>query len=150
MRNWIFAISAALCYASSTIFIKKGLIEFDSPLLGATISQIFSALIFGIFLIGSNQFGGMRFKDIFSLNRKSVLLLVIAGTLITAGTMLRWTALSIAPVVIVTPIFGVIPLITVGLSHLMLRSLERVTTRTWIGTGFVVLGSALIAVTSIV
>ena len=104
MRNWILAISAALCYASSSILIKKGLSEFNSPLLGATIAQIFSALAYGLFLIGGRHSGNMHFKGAFSMNRKSAVYLVITGILLAMGTLLRWTSLSLAPVVIVAPI----------------------------------------------
>lgn len=53
-------------------------------------------------------------------------------------------ALSKAPLVMVSPIFAINPLITLLLAHIFLNKLEKITTRTVLGTILVVSGVSII------
>ena len=55
-------------------------------------------------------------------------------------------ALTEAPVVVVSPITGINPLVAILLAHVFLQRLEHVTKRTIVGGILVVAGVALVAI----
>ena len=139
MKGWILAIFAAFCFGSSPILIKEGLAGLGSPLVGITIAQIFAALACGLSL------GGLRrFRRIFLIDRKSAIFWILTGVLLVMGRFCRWAALDLAPVNLVAPILGIVPLATVGFSCILLRGIERVTARLWLGAALVMIGVTLV------
>ena len=72
-----------------------------------------------------------------------------AGFASAFGVSCWYLALSKAPVVLVTPIIAVNPLVTIGLSLVFLRKLEKVTKKTIWGAALVVFGVVLISLGSI-
>ena len=64
------------------------------------------------------------------------------------GVSFWYLALNEAPVVLVVPLAGTHPLVSIVLTHLFLQRLEKVTLRTIMGALMVVAGVALIAIGS--
>jgi len=67
------------------------------------------------------------------------------GLFETIGLLLVLYALSLGPVVIVSPIVSTLPLWVILGSKFLLRDLERITPRIWLGAALVVLGTIAIS-----
>ena len=78
--------------------------------------------------------------------KRSVGFLLLAGVAAGIAIMANYSALSIAPVVIVTPVANTSPLFVLLWAHLFLGKLERITLRIVFGTILVVVGVILIAI----
>ena len=144
MKGLTLAVLAAFCFGSSPILIKEGLADLDSPLVGIAIAQIFAALAYGFFLCM-----GRRFKELSLVGRKPALFFILTGALLATGRFCKWAALSLAPIAIVAPILGIVPLVTVGFSCIILRGIEKVTARLWFGVWLVVVGATLVTLSHV-
>ena len=65
---------------------------------------------------------------------------IIAGICASGGLGFSALALNIAPVVVVSPIFALVPLVTLSLTVIFLKATDRVTKKIWIGATLVVIG----------
>ena len=135
--GYISAVAAAVAYGINNIIIKKGVSDFASPLVGATIAFFFGM---AFLLLASLGNFGPSVKN----NRKGALFLALAGMSAGLGVSANYSALSLAPVVVVAPITSINPLITLILAYVVLRKLERITLRVIMGAILVVLGVILI------
>ena len=82
--------------------------------------------------------------DLGKSSRKSFIFFGVSGVFSSAGVLSMYFALSKAPLVMVSPIFAINPLITLLLAHIFLNKLEKITTRTVLGTILVVSGVSII------
>lgn len=131
------ALGAALAYGICAVLIRRGVGDLAPPLVGASIALFSGAILTGAVAV----------KDLVSpLNqrRKSVYLLLASGVAAGLGILASFFALSMAPVVIVSPLQGTSPLFALLLSHLFLDKLERITFRVVAGTLLVIVGVTLI------
>ena len=80
----------------------------------------------------------------FHAPRKDLMFMVLAGLASGVGVISFLFALSLAPVVLVSPIGSVYPLIVLIFSALFLRRMELVTSRVVVGTLVVILGVVLV------
>ncbi len=139
-RDSIFGLGVALCFAISPIFIRGGLDELDSPLLGVTIGMGMSALAYGIILL-------LR-RDRLNLSevpRESLYYQLGAGLFVGSSTWVRWLALSMAPVAVVLTLGRLnIPIVIILSIFLVGQKEEHVTARVWLGAALVVAGSILL------
>lgn len=139
-RDSIFGLGVALCFAISPIFIRGGLDELDSPLLGVTIGMGMSALAYGIILL-------LR-RDRLNLSevpRESLYYQIGAGLFVGSSTWVRWLALSMAPVAVVLTLGRLnIPIVIILSIFLVGQKEEHVTARVWLGAALVVAGSILL------
>lgn len=139
-RDSVFGLGVAVCFAVSPIFIRGGLDEMDSPLLGVTIGMAFSALSYGIILLVRRE--RLNLKQV---PRESLYYQLGAGLFVGSSTWLRWIALSLAPVAVVLALgrFNV-PVVIILSIFLVGQQEERVTGRIWLGAALVVAGSLLL------
>jgi uncharacterized membrane protein len=133
-----FAIGAAITYALASVLAKRGLTSLAPPLVGAAVSLLSGTVVSGLF-----AGGGLRSN--LRKNRKSVAFFLMSGAAAGCGVLSTFFSLSMAPVVIVSPLVNTNPLFALLLSHLFLKGLERITLRLVLGAIFVILGTALIA-----
>ena len=77
--------------------------------------------------------------------RRAWLFVALAGCASTWGITFWFLALDRAPVVLVAPLAGTHPLVSILLAYLFLKRLERLSWRTLLGAALVVAGVALIA-----
>ena len=140
-RVWLgygFAMGAALSYGASQTVGKHVTTEYAPPLVGTAF-----ALLFGLAYV-SVMFHRHIPDDLKSSPRKGYLWFGLSGIASSLGVTLLYFALSEAPVVVVSPVVAINPLITLTLAHLLLQRLERITKRTILGTLLVVLGVVII------
>ena len=132
------AISSAFSFGVGALVAQKIVAEYASPVVGSAFS-----LLFGVIIVAT-LFGRQAFQDRYLVSRKSLLFLVGTGTSSAIGVVFYILALDYGPVVLVAPIVGAYPLVTIAMSHVFLRNLEIVTLRMVLGASIVVAGIAII------
>jgi drug/metabolite transporter (DMT)-like permease len=140
---WL-GLGAALCWAASPVFTRRGLEGLPSPLLGLTIGLAGTVLAYGVVLVARRGAGLERaWRQPEALGYK-----VLAGVLVALSQWARWVALDLAPVAVVLALIqAVVPAVVLILSPVVLgRHLERVTARLWLGAGVITSGSLLLIV----
>lgn len=133
-----FGIGAALAYGLSSVLIRQGLAKLAPPLVGASVALLSGTLTLAI--VGTRDFRANLSQ------KKAMVLLLISGVAAAFGIIANFFALSLAPVVIVSPLQSTSPLFALLLSHLFLGHLERITPRLLVGSSLVVVGVILITI----
>jgi uncharacterized membrane protein len=138
--SWL-GLSAAFFWAISPIFIRLGLEDLPSPLLGVTIGVTASAIAYGIVLLWQRgQWLGVP------ITREAWAYKLIAGVLVGLSTWMRWVALDLTSIAVVLALSMISAPTVLVLSPLISgRHLERVTTILLFGTGLI-LGGALLLI----
>lgn len=134
-----FAFGAALSYAVGFVLVRQGVAGKTSPLIGAAISLLSGALIIGI-----NESG--RLNCSLMQKKSSILFFLLAGVTSLGGVLSSYFALSMTPVVVVTPLQNTHPLFALLCVHLFMSRLERINFRLVLGTIFVVIGITMITI----
>jgi drug/metabolite transporter (DMT)-like permease len=132
-----FGIGAGLSYGISSVLVRQGVGDMAPPLVGAAI-----ALLSGT--IGLSVMGGRGVKAGVTESRKAVGLLLLSGLAAACGITSSFFALSMAPVVVVSPLQSTNPLFALLWSWLFLGHLEKITPRLVLGSVLVVAGVILI------
>ena len=137
-------LGTAICFSSSSIFIRYGLETIPSPLIGVTIGMVFCTFAYGLILLIRFWKQTEEEKKI-SYSRQEILLLLFGGIFLGFGTLSRWIAIDLAPIAIVIGLSGLtVPVVLMLSPILMGRNLENVTVRIWLGAGLVIIGASLI------
>ena len=139
-RNSLFGLGTAICFATSAIFIRKGLEGLSSPLLGVSVGMTITAVVYGVLLI-------FRRKQIQQgpIPGDAWLFQVAAGAIIGLATWARWIALELAPVAVVMTLGRTNVPVVIFLAPLLVgRKAERVTARVWLGAALIVAGAVVL------
>ena len=140
--GYLAGMGAAMSYGASQTVGKHITTEYAPPLVATAF-----ALIFG-FVYVSLLFHRHIPRDMRNSSKSGFLWFGLSGVASSAGVTLLYFALSNAPVVVVSPIAAINPLVTLGLAHIFLRKLERITMRTILGTLLVVLGVVIVTISN--
>lgn len=140
LLGYTSALGAAASYGTLTIIGRKLVTEHASPVVVTAVSMVIGTVL----LIA--MFHRHVVTDAPNAPRRAWLWVTLAGLSATWGVGFWYFALSRAPVVLVAPLAGTHPLISIVATHLFLQRLERVTWRTVAGGVLVVAGVTLIAV----
>ncbi len=135
-----FALAAALSYAGAQIVVRHTV-----PAKGPSMVALLFSLAVGtgvLFLMMARESSSLLHVS----KRKGIVFLLLSGCFSALGVALFYYTLSIAPVVVVSPLVGTHPLFAILFSYLFLRGLERVTLRLVLGALMVTAGVAVIAV----
>ncbi len=139
-RNSLYGLGTALCFSISPIFIRDGLKQLPSPLLGATVGMGFSALAYGITLL----FRRNHIKQ-GPITRDALLFQLAATLFVGVSTWTRWIALDLAPVGVVLALGRLNVPTVILLSPLLVgKAQENVTLRVWLGAALIVAGSIVL------
>lgn len=139
-RDSVFGLGTALCFSISPIFIRGGLQDLNSPLLGVTIGMSFSALAYGVTLL----FRHTRIKQA-PLTRDAIVFQLLASFFVGISTWTRWIALDKAPVGVVLALGRLNVPVVILLSPLLVgKAEENVTLRVWLGAAMIVAGSIIL------
>lgn len=138
-RGLIFGLGAALCWSVSPIFIRQGLRDLPSPLLGILVGLMPCVVAYGVLmLVRRRRISGVISRGVLGLK-------IAAGALIGLSLWGLWEALDRAPVGVVLGIMQVTVLVVIALSPFVVgRHLERVTSRVWGGSLVIVSGTLLL------
>lgn len=137
----VFGLACAVSWAISPVFIRKGLDEFDSPLLGVSIGLAASLAGYVVLLsFGEHRWQRERLGD-------AVWLKILAGVLVALSTWGRWVALERASVGVVLALSLLsVPVVLLLSPIVMGREVERVDPYVWLGAALVVAGSLVLVV----
>jgi drug/metabolite transporter (DMT)-like permease len=139
-RSLLLGLAAAMCWSISPIFIRLGLVELDSPILGVTAGMTASALVYGVMLavrslrtpVGSVSMDALSFK-------------LLAAVLVGLSTWARWIALDLTEVATVLALTLVsVPIVNLFSPLLVGRQLENVTIQVWLGSTLIIGGSLIL------
>ncbi len=140
LLGYLAGIGAAFAYGSLTLIAKKIVNDFAPPLVATAFSMLFGAMILGI-LVHRHAI-----VDLPAAPRRAWLMVALAGCASTWGVTFWFLALNESPVVLVAPLVGASPLVSIVLTHLFLQRLEKITWRTVMGAMLVVSGVALVTI----
>ena len=135
--GYSLGLATALCWGAASVLIKYAS-QFGPPFVILTFAQLFGILA----LLAAT---GKGFDIGFKTNRKAVNLLLLVGVLNGIGLASFYFALTMAPVVVVSPLAAASPLVTILGVHLFLQRLERITPQLLIACFLVVAGGVLVA-----
>ena len=124
----------------SFVFRKAGLVAVPSPLLGAAVASLAGLVFFTGFvrLLPASMAPDLG-------HRKAWYYFLLCGVLNLFGFLFQFNAIHLAGVSIAVPLVSTAPLVSLVLSGIFLRDMERVTPWIVAGTVCIVLGAGLIA-----
>ena len=133
------ALAAAFSYAGGTLVVRKIVTEYASPLVRAAFSLMFGTLVVAAL------FHRHLAEDLPRAPRSAWVFVALSSLTAVWGVVFFFLAIDEAAVVVVAPVIGASPLVSILLAYILLRRLESVSWRTVIGAVLVVAGVALIA-----
>ncbi|MFC1921237.1 EamA family transporter [Chloroflexota bacterium] len=133
----VFGLVAGIAYGFNSVLVRYGVGELAPPLVGAAVSLLTGTIVLGIFGIR-----GVRTS--IKENGKGVRFMLLAGLTSACDITASFFALSIAPVVVVSPLQSTNPLFALLFSWLFLGRLEKITPKLILGTVLIVSGVILI------
>ena len=139
LKDAIYPLLAALCYSTNPVLAKLGLQISDEPLLGACIGLIASVAVYIMYFFGSGQG-----QQLLSMPRAAGWYFGLVGLATTIAIFSLFASLQYLPAAIVAPLTSAAPLITLLLSYLVLKDVERVTRSDIGGTVLIVIGVILL------
>jgi uncharacterized membrane protein len=141
-RSLLLGLAAAVCWSISPTFIRHGLAELPSPLLGVTVGVTASVIGYAVVLVfRSLQSGG----SVLQMSSDALLFKIIAGMLVGISTWMRWVAIDLTGVAIVLALSLVsVPVVNLLSPFIVGRSLERVTLQVWAGSALIIGGSLVL------
>jgi drug/metabolite transporter (DMT)-like permease len=138
-KDLLYPLLAALCYSTNPVLVKLGLQISNEPLLGACIGMAASTVAYvGYFLVSG------RVRELLAVPRWVGWYFALAGIFSTLGVISFFAALQLIPAAVVAPLTAAAPLVTLTLSHFLLRGVERVTPADVTATVLIVVGVVLL------
>jgi len=138
-QDLLYPLLAALCYSTNPVLVKLGLRISNEPLLGASIGMMASTVVYVAYFCLTGQI-----RDLFAIPRWVKWYFVLAGLFSTLGVFSFFAALQHIPAAVVAPLTSVAPLVTLTLSHFLLKEMEQITRADVVGTVLIVLGVVLL------
>ena len=136
--GYLFAIGAAVTFASRDVISRHVVSSLIDPLVAVGLALMVGGLVLSILLHRQVM------SSFHESPKKYLLICALAGVFQGFAVMCLFQALSRAPVTVVSPIYALQPLITLGLAHVFLRRLEALTWMLVIGTVVSVAGGVLV------
>ena len=140
LLGYLAALGSAASYGSVTLVARKIVTDYSSPLVATAFT-----VVIGTFMVGA-LFHRDVVADAQQTPRRAWLFVALAGCASTWGVTFWFLALDRAPVVLVAPLTGTYPLVSILLAYIFLKRMERLSWRTLLGAMLVVAGVALIAI----
>jgi uncharacterized membrane protein len=139
-RSLLFGLAAAVCWSISPVFIRFGLAELPSPILGVTIG--ISACVVGYAVaLAVRRWNG----PLAAISTDALAFKLVAGLLVGLSTWARWVALDLASVAIVLALSLVsVPVVNVLSPLVVGHHLELVTGHVWLGSALIIGGSLVL------
>ena len=139
-RAAVPGLAAAFAWSISPIFIKQGLEDMDSPLLGLTLGMAVALVAYAVALPLRPQVEGAVLGSLDALAFK-----LAAGIMVGLSVWARWESLDSAGIAVVLALGLLsVPVVLFASPLLMGRHLEKVTLPVWAGAGLVVGGAFLL------
>ncbi len=147
LTGYLFSAAAAFSYGTSQVISRTVVLEMASPLVTSVFSLAFGMFFLYLFLFPTLN-RQIRQRKTPQVGR-GIILFVGSGVASAVGVTAMYSGLKWAPVVVVSPITAINPLVAIGLTYLFLRGRERVTRRILVGALLVVGGVVMIALSQV-
>ncbi len=134
-----FGLGAALAYGSSQVLTRHTVSALAPPLVGAALALAWGTAGFSVFSLGSLRQRSEHFW-------RGARFFMLAGLFSATGVLLMFSALRRGEVVVLSPVLATNPLFTLVFAALLLRGVERITSRVVIGALLVVGGVVVLSV----
>jgi len=138
-QDLLYPLLAALCYSTNPVLVKFGLRISNEPLLGAGIGMLASTVVYVVYFFATGQA-----RDLWTVPRWVGWYFALSGLCSTLGVFSFFAALQLVPAAVVAPLTSAAPLVTLTLSHLFFKEMERITRADVVGTALIVLGVVLL------
>jgi drug/metabolite transporter (DMT)-like permease len=139
-RDLLFPVTAAFLFAARDNMVRLGLLQIDSPLVGATIAATTSFLTMSAIYLAFEEK-----KPLGNSPRRGVALFAAAGFMNFLSYVFAYTALSMERVSLMSPLINGSSLFILPLSALFLKDVEKITARIIAATLLVIFGVFLIS-----
>ena len=139
IKDLLYPLLAALCYSTNPVMVKLGLRSSNEPLLGAAIGMTASTIVYLVYFLGAG-----RIRELFAVPQWVGWYFAASGLCSTLGVMSFFASLQYIPASVVAPLTGAAPLVTLTLSHFLLKEMEQVTRADVAGTVLIVAGIVLL------
>ena len=136
-----YPLTAAVFYGVSVFLRKFGLVATASPVLGATVTAGTSWCILTLLMMKRG-----RVRALIKVSKNGLTYFIMGGMMTCVAWLSYFSALNIGRVALVAPIANSYSLLTMFLSYVGLRNLERITIATIVATGCVVGGIVILIV----
>ena len=137
LLGFVFSMASAISYGANSVLIKGVVSNRVNPLVTATMGLLFGALMLSIFS-GRHVITSMR------SNLRSTCFLILSGFSMTVGAMANYSALSLIPAVVASPLGAKNPLFAILGTYIFLKKFERITYQVVLGSLMAVGGSVLV------
>ncbi len=134
-KDLLYPLLAAICYSTNPVMVKLGLRSSNEPLLGAAIGMTASTIVYLVYFLGAG-----RIRELFAVPQWVGWYFAASGLCSTLGVMSFFASLQYIPASVVAPLTGAAPLVTLTLSHFLLKEMEQVTRADVAGTVLIVVG----------
>lgn len=121
LKGIALGLACGAVWGATPIFVSVGVLAAKSALLSIFISTVFAAVSYYALLVGTR-----KNRDFRSIGKPYIGYLVLAGALVCLAQICHYYALSLAKVSYVEPLIGIQPLITLLLSLILVRSIEKI------------------------
>lgn len=140
VEGYTYAALATICYGTSPVLIRTALEgRPDLSIYGGTISALAAGVYVAIMLLRRKNR-----EDLKGFDRASMKLFVGAGFFVFLAQLLRFVALSLAPVAVTSPLQRLSGLFSLILAATINKSLERVNQRVVLGVIISLIGSVVL------
>jgi drug/metabolite transporter (DMT)-like permease len=141
--GYIAAFSSALIFGFTPLLIKVGLSNYHSFIAGTFIAYVTAMAGYGLAIKPRHVSESIK-----TMPRHILFSYIIAGALAVAAQLLRFGALSYAPIVIVAPVLASQPVFTLLMSLKFAKDFEIFRLRTVTAIGIVTVGSVFLSIFS--
>lgn len=128
-------LAAGLCYGTSPLLIKIGITESGSALAGSFISHAAAAVVVLVVLVN-----GKNRSQLANLNKAAFGSMMVGGTSLAFGQLLRYIALGLVPINIAVPLSSTDIIFVPVFSFFLNRRIEVFSWKVISGTLLVMLG----------
>ena len=132
--GYLFAIGASLAFGAMDVIAKHIISEIAPPLVTAAFSLLIGTLLLAV--VSHRQI----VSSLVSSQRGHVGHAMMAGICVGLAILLFYSALSRAPVTVMSPVASISPLVTLIAAHVFMRRLESINPSLVIGTLITVAG----------
>ncbi len=137
---FLYPLLAAICFGINPVFKKIGVNAAALPVLGAAITQVAALIV----MLTAGRYLKIR-PQWQRVPAKSLLYFSLSGVTEALGSLFTFYALLYGPIVLVSPLWRVSPLVTFVLARFTLRGIEVVTLRDGVAASFIVGGAFVLS-----
>ncbi len=139
IKGIIAGLGAGLFWGVSSVLVRSGIQEVNSPFVAAFISYSAAFVV-----IAGSLLSKQRRLQLTQLDRSSLVLLLLSGLFVGLAQLLRYVSLDLSPASIVQPLMSTSLLIVVFFGFFVNRKLEVFTWKVILGSIVVAAGAVLI------